>query len=115
MNRVIPSPYFNKLLKRLLKKFPSLNNELTELEFELIENPEKGIHIATYLNNKFFKIRLASKSKGGGKSGGFRIVTYVVKENKDSSTINLIMIFDKSEESNVLKSRLIAMVKAILP
>jgi hypothetical protein len=79
-----------------------------------MENPEMGTHIATYLNSKLFKIRLSSTSKGRGKSGGFRVITYVVQEvEPEGFTVNLITIFDKSEESNIKKAQLIALIKAI--
>ena len=80
----------------------------------MTENPEKGIHIYTYLENKILKIKIASKSKKKGKSGGFRVITYVVNENESGTTINLITIFDKSEEQNILKSQIIEIVKTII-
>lgn len=114
MNSVVSSANFDRKVKRLIKKFPSLLAELIELQEQLIENPEMGTHIATYLDSKLFKIRMASASKGQGKSGGFRVITYVVKEQEPKGFIvNLLTIFDKSEESNIKKSQLIAIIKAI--
>jgi mRNA-degrading endonuclease RelE of RelBE toxin-antitoxin system len=113
MNKVIPSPNFQKKAKRLLKKFPSLLEELTDLEKLLVSNPETGIHVASYQINKIYKIRLASSSKGVGKSGGFRLITYLVSEFENELTINLITIFDKSEESSISKSKLIEIIKDI--
>ena len=50
-----------------------------------------------------YKIRVADESKGKGKSGGFRVITYVVEEHKTSTDIYLITIFDKSEEASISK------------
>ncbi len=50
-----------------------------------------------------YKIRVADQSKGKGKSGGFRVITYLVQENKTSTDVYLITIFDKSEESSISK------------
>ena len=47
----------------------------------------------TPLGNNTFKIRIAIKSKGKGKSGGGRIITYLISEDK---TIFLLTIYDKS-------------------
>lgn len=58
--------YFAKQLKRLSKKFPSLKDEFKYLINSLKENPKQG----TSLGNNCFKIRLAIRSKGKGKSGG---------------------------------------------
>jgi mRNA-degrading endonuclease RelE of RelBE toxin-antitoxin system len=113
MNKVIPTPNFQKKTKRLLKKFPSLFEELTELEKLLVSNPETGIHIASYKNNKIYKIRLASSDKGVGKSGGFRVISYLVTEYENEFTINLITIFDKSEEGSISKSKIVELIKHI--
>jgi len=91
---VIPSDKFKKEAKRLSKKYPSLKEELAELNDTLANQPETG----TALGNDTYKIRLAIKSKGKGKSGGGRVITYVVKDNKE---VYLLTIYDKSEFENV--------------
>jgi hypothetical protein len=58
-----------------------------------------------------FKIRLASQSKGKGKSGGFRVVTYYIDETKQVQTVYLVSIYDKSEEENISKASLEELVK----
>lgn len=58
--------YFDKQLKKLVKKYPSLKIEITELINTLKSQPNKG----TPLGNNCYKIRLAVASKGKGKSGG---------------------------------------------
>ena len=87
---VIPSEKFKKEFKRLSKKYPSLKAELLELNAELEENPTHGIS----LGNNTYKIRLAIKSKGKGKSGGSRVITYVISENEE---VYLLTMYDKSE------------------
>ena len=91
---VIPTDKFKKEAKRLIKKFPSLKTELVNLSDELENNPEIG----TPLGNSSFKIRLAIKSKGKGKSGGARVITYLVTQNKE---VYLLTIYDKSEFENI--------------
>lgn len=64
-----------------------------------------GIRIA----ENVYKIRLSVKSKGRGKSGGMRVVTFiweVLVEQEDNdpaldTTIFLASIYDKSEEENI--------------
>lgn len=108
-NKVIPTPYFETKYKRFSKKFPSLDNELQELENELINNPEVG----ESLGSNLYKIRLASKDKGRGKSGGFRVITYLVQELENSTEIFLITIYDKSEESSISTLILKKLIKSI--
>lgn len=96
---------FKREAKPLLKKYPSLRNELEVLQAQLLENPRMGVKITENL----YKIRLAVKSKGRGKSGGMRVLTFVweilVEEDEDEDnseiTIFLASIYDKSEEENV--------------
>ena len=85
---------FEKQLKRLAKKFPSLKMEFAGLVSTLKENPEQGKN----LGNNCYKIRLAIASKGKGKSGGARVITYVqVIQTK----VYILSIYDKSEQSNI--------------
>lgn len=102
--KVFAIPPFNKQLKRLVKKYPSLKVEFAELIESLAKEPEQGIP----LGNNCFKIRLAIASKGKGKSGGARIITNVIISNE---TVFLIAIFDKSERDNLPDTELIDLLK----
>ena len=93
-SNVFTIPPFDKQLKRLVKKFPSLKAEFSRLLEELEDNPEMGI----VLVNQCYKIRLAIASKGKGKSGGARIITHLqVVDN----SVFLLAIYDKSEQENI--------------
>ena len=87
-------PKFEKELKRLARKYPSLKNEYLEFIQNLKQQPEQG----SPLGNNCFKIRLSIASKGKGKSGGGRIITFVkVLE----TIVYLLTIYDKSEQENI--------------
>ena len=100
---IIPTPFFLKDVKPLVKKYPSLKSELIQLENTLIENPSMG----EPLGKDCYKIRLSIASKGKGKSGGARIITCVKIIDE---RIFLMAIYDKSEmeniDANILKERL---------
>ena len=98
--------HFKRQSKRLLKKYKSLTTDLKELRESLLEIPDQGIN----LGGGLYKIRLASASKGKGKSGGFRVVTYYIEQVGDEEIIYLVTIYDKSEEDNILKDDLLAIV-----
>jgi len=85
---------FDRQLKRLAKKYPSLKAEFAALIEDLENNPSKGISIG----NKCYKIRLAIASKGRGKSGSARVIThfYVSRD-----TVFLLAIYDKNEQENI--------------
>jgi len=91
---VLTIPPFDRQLKRLARKFPSLKAEYANLIDELSENPERGVS----LGNDCFKIRLAIASKGRGKSGGARVITHFYIEGK---TVFLLAIYDKSKQADV--------------
>ena len=86
--------HFEREAKPLLKKYPSLRSELATLGEELSENPEKG----TPLGNNLYKIRLAIASKGKGKRGGARVITYLKTEQ---GNVYLLSIYDKGERDTI--------------
>lgn len=92
--KVIPAEKFKKEAKRLVKKYPSLKEELRHLSTLLEDNPEFG----TPLGYHTYKIRISIKSKGKGKSGGARVITYLLTENHE---VYLLTIFDKSEFDSI--------------
>jgi len=57
-------------------------------------NPYQGIP----LGQNAYKIRLAIKSKGKGKSGGARVITFVINEQEE---VYLLSLYDKSEIENI--------------
>jgi len=87
-------PKFEKELKRLAKKYPSLKSDFSLLLGSLKENPSQGI----LLGNECYKIRMSIASKGKGKSGGARVITCFKIIH---GTVFLLTIFDKSEQENI--------------
>jgi len=65
---------FERQAKRLIRKYPSLKQELVELIESLGTVPEQG----TPIGNHCFKLRMSIASKGKGKSGGARLITHLV-------------------------------------
>jgi hypothetical protein len=47
---------------------------------------------------------MAIKSKGKGKSGGARVITYNIDEKAEVFHIDLLTIYDKSEIENISDS-----------
>ena len=108
---IITTDYFKKVAKPFFKKYKGFDADLEEMINYLEKNPTAG----TNLGNNLYKVRMASKAKGSGKSGGFRIITYHVEKKVDSLYVNLITIYDKSEEDTIKTSELKALVKSIIP
>lgn len=102
---VISTVHFLRLLKKLLKKYPSLKNDLAELGERLESSPFQGIP----LGKDCFKIRLSITSKGRGKSGGGRVITCVKIVN---DTVYLLTLYDKSEKEDLEDNELDNLLRA---
>jgi hypothetical protein len=87
-------PRFDKELKRLARKFPSLKMEFIALVDSLEKNAQQGVS----LGNHCYKIRLSIASKGQGKSGGARVITCV---RIIETSVYLLTIFDKADRENI--------------
>ena|ERR1700722_14489798 len=104
------SLHFQKELKGLQKKYPSLKADFAALLDKLESEPFTG----TPLGNNAYKIRLAIKSKGKGKSGGARVISYVETEiiaSVESATVSLLTIYDKSKIDSISKERISFLIK----
>ncbi len=107
MNYKISSiPIFDRQAKRLAKKYPSLKSDLSLLIDSLAIKPERG----KALGNNFYKVRLAITSKGKGKSGGARVITYL---KVTATIVYLSAIYDKSAKSNITDIELEQIFKSI--
>lgn len=75
----------------------------------LQKNPYQGVELAPNIR----KIRLAITSKGKGKSGGARVITVnaIIKEGEGE--IFLLLIYDKSDISNVSLDSIMKILKSI--
>ncbi|WP_061231674.1 type II toxin-antitoxin system RelE/ParE family toxin [Leptospira noguchii] len=103
---ILRSLQFERELKRLVKKYPSLKKEYENLISSLEKNPTEGIPIG----QNCYKIRIPIASKGKGKSGGARVITCVVIIEK---IVFLVSIYDKSEKENISDKDLEKIIKLI--
>lgn len=88
---------FEKELKALAKKYASIKSDIKKLQSDMEKNPKQGSN----LGGGFRKIRFFITSKGKGKSGGGRIITYETIINITEATIVFVSIYDKSEYGNI--------------
>ena len=97
---------FERDAKPLYKKYASLKHEVEALAEDLRINPAKG----TPLGRSCYKIRLAVKSKGTGKSGGARVITYYYVHG---NTVYLLSIYDKGEQENISEEKIAKLLQGI--
>ncbi|MBO6187278.1 MAG: addiction module toxin RelE [Prevotella sp.] len=92
------SDEFSRQFKRLAKKYPSLVEDYITFKQDLRENPFQG----SDLGGGIRKVRMAIASKGKGKSGGARVITFNVNQlYEDTIRISLLTIYDKGEMASV--------------
>ena len=125
-------PEFERRAKALAEKYRSFADDYNAFLDELERNPFSG----TPLGGNTYKHRMAIASKGKGKSGGARVITYNVAISKKGASsladscpsnvsetnvqqteshviITLMSIYDKSEIDNVSDTYLRQLVKEI--
>ena len=90
---------FEREIKRLIKKFPSLKTEFADLLKLLKSDP----FIGSPMGSDCYKIRISIASKGKGKSGGARVITHVYVAQ---TTVYLLSIYDKSEQADITDKEL---------
>ena len=100
---------FRKYFKVLSKKYKSLPADLEMLLRSLKENPMQGAD----LGNGLRKVRMAITSKGKGKSGGARIITYTLLIHK-SGVLRLLSIYDKADKETISDKELKQLLKDIM-
>lgn len=94
---VIPTPDFEKSFKALAKRHRSLKQDILDFTESLQNNPFQGDELTPGIR----KIRMAIASKGKGKSGGARVITYTVLTIEEDGIVYLLDIYDKSDYSTV--------------
>lgn len=105
--KVITSKPFERKVKKLSKKNISIKTDLQILFKSLETNPTQDVP----LGNNFYKIRLRISSKGKGKSGGARVITFVrVVKRK----VFLVTIYDKSERDTISNNETQSMIKHLI-
>lgn len=104
--RVKPSPEFQRRAKKLFKKYPSLPQDLRALLTLLATTPTIG----DSLGRNCYKVRLGIESKGKGRSGGARVITYVAVLAEE---VVLLTIYDKVERDNLRPGELAELLKLL--
>ncbi len=98
---------FKRQAKAFKKKYKSFGDDFEALLYSIKENPFQG----TSLGEGVYKIRMQITSKGKGKSGGARVLTWTVTQQGDNITVTLLAIYDKSEYSNVSDRYIKSLIK----
>lgn len=102
---------FERQAHRLAKYYPSFREDYRTLLKELTENPLAGANLGGGIR----KVRMAIASKGKGKSGGARVITYaadIILKEKEGQLI-LLSVYDKSEQSSISDKEIKRLIKLL--
>ncbi len=95
---VIEHPKFNKLVKKISKKYKSINRDIEIAKKILSIEPDRMTDYIPGFAGQIGKFRMAISGSNIGKSGECRIIFL---KHDESKTIRLLFIYMKSEKTNI--------------
>ena len=111
--QVIPTPRFLADVEfyRVKKKYRKIDEDITEVVTAL----ENGLLLGDEItglklpeNESSYKVRVANTSAKVGKSGGFRLIYYVIR---DDCEIYLLTIYSKKDLENITNDEIVELIK----
>jgi mRNA-degrading endonuclease RelE of RelBE toxin-antitoxin system len=103
--KIVVATSFERDLKPLKKKYPSIKSDLAEVIAQLKVDPFSGVP----LGKNCYKIRMSIASKGRGKRGGARVITCVKVINE---IVYLFTVFDKSDKESIEDQELMFLLES---
>jgi len=108
------TPTFEKEFKRLLKRYPKIIDDFEAFIDEIEVGAELGQAVQGIGINfsterfKVYKKRMANTSAKQGKSGGFRVIIYLITSNNQ---VYLLDIYSKKEQQNISTKDIVKLIK----
>ena len=87
---------FNRQLRRLARKYPSVADAVDHLIDQLESDDRPGAKL-TGLGYQVYKVRLPNRSARRGKSGGFR----AIYQERSGRLVLLLLIYSKTERADI--------------
>ena len=103
------SDEFEVAAKQLSKRYRSFVDDYSDFLDDIRKNPYQGVEFMPGIR----KVRLAIASKGKGKSGGARIITFTYTISEKDGVVYLLLVYDKSDASTVKKKAVMKMLKEL--
>lgn len=101
--KVVKSDLFYKSVKKLQKRY---RNIILDVD-NFLKNVKNNDDLGTSLGGGVYKVRVANSDANRGKSGGYRLLTYLqIIDNK----VTLIYIYSKSDLENLSEQELDEMI-----
>ncbi len=94
---------FNKSVKHLKKRFKNIENDCNNF----INSIEYENNLGVHLGQGVYKARIANSNKNSGKSGGYRLISYL---KLIESELFLLYVYDKSDLENLSENEIDSLV-----
>lgn len=111
--KIETTPEFEKEFRKLKKRFLHIDDDFEEFldEIELkgdLGVPVTGVKMENgHKGNKIFKKRMKNTSANQGKSGGLRVIEYLITS---SNTVYLLDIYSKNVQEDIPKKKIIGLM-----
>lgn len=105
---ILTLPEFDKAFKMMLKKYPSIKKDISDFKTGLLNGKNLGVD----LGGNIRKVRMQIESKGTGKRGGARIITYTMFLSVESKNIILVTMYEKGKQESIPIKEIKAILKS---
>lgn len=95
--KIQTTSYFDAEAKRFGKRYRSFVDDLKSFRDSITEDPFQGTEIMPGIR----KVRMSIETKGRGKSGGARVITFTYLVSEESGNVILLLLYDKADASSV--------------
>lgn len=102
-------PGFDRQLKKLTKKYKSLNKDFEDFISELRRSSAIGVDLGKGIR----KVRMAISDKGKGKSHGARVITHTAIISVEEGIITLLAIYDKAEQDTISDKEIVRLIQEL--
>lgn len=102
MYTVKTTDFFERAVKKLSKKYRNIKKDFLPILKQLQAGEFAGNAISGF-DSEVYKLRVPSSDQKKGKSGGFRLIYYIVL---DDSEVVLLTVYAKSEKTNIKENEI---------
>lgn len=109
---VVPTPKFQNDVKNYKKKFKNITKDLDDIigklaMGDLLGNKVPGVNIKE-IDEEIRKVRVINSDTNKGKSNGYRLIYYVVRND---GVIFLLTVYYKKDKENITAEEIAKLIK----
>jgi mRNA-degrading endonuclease RelE of RelBE toxin-antitoxin system len=98
MYQIEYSTLFKRNIKKLVKKYPTIKQDLSNLVEQIKEGNFQGDRLQGFSDSLLYKVRVQSTDQNRGKQGGFRVIYYILTQE---NIVYFMNIYTKAQRSDL--------------